>query len=152
MSAITNDSEFRDALAGLSVEQQRLLAAMFVENVLELSDDARVKQVLAAAKDPEIADDALNLARRNAKAASLEAHTRCGSDGEWSDQAGYFVARAAEASVGADAVGSKGPAWRAAMSARMARTCLAADSEEDSHDRESHAQYDILKNYLDARG
>ena len=152
MATITNDSEFRDALSALPVEQQRVVAAMFVESVSDLSDDQRVSQALTAAKDPEIAEDAMNLARRNAKAASLEAHARCGSEGEWTDQAGYFVARAAEACVEASVREDKGPAWKAAMSARMARTCLAADSEEDSHDRESHAQYDILKNYLDARG
>lgn len=152
MSGITNDSEFRSALSSLPVEQQRMVGAMFVENVLDLSDDQRISQALNAAKDPEIAEDAMNLVRRNAKAASLEAHARCGSEGEWTDQAGYFVARAAEACVEAGAREGKGPAWKAAMSARMARTCLAADSEEDSHDHESHAQYDILKTYLDARG
>jgi len=32
----------------------------------------------------------------------------------------------------------------------MARTCLAAESDEDSHDDESRAQYQILTSYLDA--
>jgi hypothetical protein len=93
----------------------------------------------------------VNLARRAIKTASLEAHTRCGADGEWNDQAGYFVARAAEACIEPQVLSQgKGPAWKAAMMARMARTCLAADSDQDAHDSESQAQYHILNSYLDA--
>jgi hypothetical protein len=152
MAAISNDNEFRAALAGLDVQQQREVGALFVDNVLELADDARINNALAVARDGEIADEAVTMARRGIKAASLEAHTRCGADGEWSDQAGYFVARAAEACLEPEGRSSKGIAWKAAMSARMARTCLAAESDEDSHDGESHAQYQILSSFLDARG
>lgn len=151
MSTISNDSQFRDALNRLTLAQQRIVGARFVENVLSLSSDPRVAQVLAVAKDADPSADAVNLARRSIKAASLEAHTRCGSDGEWSDQAGYFVARAAEACLEPEGRSQgKGPAWKAAMSARMARTCLAAESDQDSHDSESQAQYNILISYLDA--
>jgi hypothetical protein len=151
MSSVSNDKQFRDALNGLNPQQQRIVGALFVESVLGLSEDPRVARSLIAAKDMEPGEEALILARRSAKAASLEAHTRCGADGEWTDQAGYFVARAAEACLepGGRSQG-KGAAWKAAMSARMARTCLAADSDEDAHDTESQAQYQILTSYLDA--
>ncbi|MCP5437093.1 MAG: hypothetical protein R3E46_02090 [Sedimenticolaceae bacterium] len=151
MSTISNDNQFREALNRLTLAQQRAVGARFVENVLSLSSDPRVAQVLAVAKDANPSEDAVSLARRSIKAASLEAHTRCGSDGEWTDQAGYFVARAAEACLEPEGRSQgKGPAWKAAMSARMARTCLAADSDQDSHDSESQAQYNILISYLDA--
>lgn len=151
MGTISNDKQFRDALNGLNAQQQRVVGALFVENVLGLTEDPRVARSLVAAKDMQLDEEALNLARRSAKAASLEAHTRCGSDGEWTDQAGYFVARAAEACLEPEGRSQgKGAAWKAAMSARMARTCLAADSDEDSHDSESQAQYKILSSYLDA--
>ena len=151
MSTISNDNQFREALNRLTLAQQRAVGASFVENVLSLSSDPRVAQVLAVAKDANPSEDAVSLARRSIKAASLEAHTRCGSDGEWTDQAGYFVARAAEACLEPEGRSQgKGPAWKAAMSARMARTCLAADSDQDSHDSESQAQYNILISYLDA--
>ena len=151
MSTISNDNQFREALNRLTLAQQRAVGASFVENVLSLSSDPRVAQVLAVAKDANPSEDAVSLARRSIKAASLEAHTRCGSDGEWIDQAGYFVARAAEACLEPEGRSQgKGPAWKAAMSARMARTCLAADSDQDSHDSESQAQYNILISYLDA--
>ncbi len=151
MSSISNDKAFRAALDALSLDQQRAVGALFVENVVALNNDDRVARALAAARDAAISDEAMNMIRRGIKAASLEAHTRCGADGEWNDQAGYFVARAAEACVEPQVRSqAKGPAWKAAMSARMARTCLAADSDEDSHDSESQAQYKILSSYLDA--
>jgi hypothetical protein len=149
MSEIDNDKAFRTALEALGIDQQRTVGALFVDHVLDLSDDARVAQALAAAREPNIADEALDFARRSIKAASLEAHTRCGADGEWAEQAGYFVARAAEACLEPEGR-SRSPAWKAAMNARMARTCLAADSDEDTHDSESRAQYQILTRYLDA--
>ena len=151
MSGISNDTEFREALSSLSIAQQRQLGAKFVENVLSLSNDSRVAQAIDAARQEGLEEDALNLVRHNIKAASLEAHTRCGADGVWTDQAGYFVARAAEACVEPEGRSQgKGPAWKAAMSARMARTCLAEESDEDSHDSESQAQFQILARYLDA--
>ena len=151
MQEITNDKEFSETLDNLSMEQQRAVGALFVENVLKLSDDPRVAKALEAAKDTEIDEDALNLARRNIKAASLEAHTRCGAEGEWLDQAAYFVARAAEACLEPQVRSKgKGPAWKAATAARMARTCLAADTGEDAHGSERHDQYDILTKYINS--
>jgi hypothetical protein len=151
MSSITNDSEFGAALENLSIERQRAVGALFVENVLGLNDDDRVAQALAAARDPDISNDVMTMVRHAIKAASLEAHARCGADGKWTDQAGYFVARAAEACVEPQVLSKgKGPGWKAAMSARMAKTCLAAEGDEDAHDSESQAQYQILTRYLDS--
>lgn len=151
MKEITTDKEFSEALNNLSLEQQRIVGALFVDNVLKLSDDPRVAKALEAAKNSEISEDELNLARRNIKAASLEAHTRCGAEGEWLDQAGYFVARAAEACIETQVRSQgKGPAWKAATSARMARTCLASESGEDAHGAERHDQYKILTDYLNS--
>lgn len=153
MSSVSNDKEFRATLDALGIEEQRTVGALFVANVAGLSDDFRVQKALQAAQDPTVGEEELAQVRRVIKAASLEAHARCGADGEWTDQAGYFVARAAEACVEAQVRSkAKGPAWKAAMTARMARTCLAAESDEDAHDSERLAQYEILKNYLDARG
>jgi hypothetical protein len=151
MSTIKNDTEFRAALDGLDVARQREVGALFVEHVLDLTSDARVQQVLAAARDREISDDAMTLARRTVKAAVLEAHARCGADGDWSEQADYFVARAAEACLKPqDAGSSKSPAWLAAMNARMSRTCHAAETGGEAQDTEALVQYEILARYLDA--
>jgi hypothetical protein len=151
MSTITNDTEFREALNALSEDRQRVVGALFVENAINLNDDERVARALAAARDPEISDEVMTMVRHAIKAASLEAHARCGSDGKWIDQASYFIARGAEACVEPTVLSKgKGPAWKAAMSVRMAKTCLAAESDEDTHDSESHAQYQILTSYLDS--
>ena len=99
MSKIIDDKQFRGALDELSIARQRAVGALFVEHVLDLGEDPRVAKALAAAADPQLGEEAMNLVRRSIKAASLDAHTRCGSDGEWTDQAAYFVARAAEACV-----------------------------------------------------
>ena len=148
---ITNESQFSEAVNNLSVEQQRAVGALFVENVQELNSDPRIDQTLEAAKNTEISEEQLNMVRRVIKAAALEAHTRCGAEGDWLDQAAYFVARAAEACVEAQVrTKGKGPAWKAAAAARMARTCLATDSGEDAHGTERHDQYKILTDYLNS--
>jgi hypothetical protein len=151
MATITNDSEFRAALDGMETARQREAGALFVEHVLDLTSDPRVKQALVAARDLDISDESMTLARRTIKAAVLDAHARCGADGDWSEQADYFVARAAEACLkSSDAGSSKGPAWLAAMNARMSRTCHAAEADGEAQDAESAAQYEILARYLDA--
>jgi len=145
MSTISNDTEFRQALDALSLEQQRTVASRFVQNVLSLSGDSRLHQVIDAV---EVGTD-LATAFKSAKRVSLEAHARCGSEGDWNEQAGYFVARAAQAAVEPQVrTAGKNPAWKAAMQCRMARTCLASDSDEDTHDLETGAQHQLLTDYL----
>jgi hydrogenase large subunit len=46
MATITNDSEFRAALDGMETARQREAGALFVEHVLDLTSDPRVKQAL----------------------------------------------------------------------------------------------------------
>lgn len=142
---INNDTQFRQALDGLDLHQQRVMAACFTENVLPLTDDERPGRVVSTIIEGREIEGVFKVA----KAASLEAHARCGAEGDWNDQAGYFVARAAQAAVEPQVrTGGKNPAWKAAMQARMARTCLASEAGEDSHDRETVAQYNILNDYL----
>jgi hypothetical protein len=145
---ITTDADFRKELEQLSLAQQRRVGAAFVRNVLELTADPAVGKVVDAAANAEtIAEDELALAFRNAKAAALESHTRCGADCDWSSQAGYFVARAASALV-APAKEAKSPAWEAAANARMARTCGMIESADQTMHEESEAQYRILEQFL----
>lgn len=146
MSTISNDREFRQVLQEMDEMQQRAIAARFVENVLSLSSDKRLQQVVAAAASSTDLEEAFKVAKK----ASLEAHTRCGTEGDWNDQAGYFVARGAQAAVEPVVrTAGKNPAWKAAMQCRMARTCLAADSDEDTHDMETGAQYQLLNDFLE---
>ena len=151
MSQITNDAEFKQALQNLDEEQQRTVAVMFVEHVLSLSDDNRIKRVVKVTTDDSASADEISDALKSAKAAIMDSSTRCGAEGNWTDQAGYFVARAAVAAVTPPAQSkSGGPAWQAALSCRMAQTSIEIDNDADdvpSHS-ENEWQYSILTDYL----
>jgi hypothetical protein len=94
---ITNDADFKQALDELEVAQQRRVGAAFVRNVLALNPV--VTKVVDAAANEDTTVDELAVAFKQAKAAALDSHTRCGSDSDWQAQAGYFVARAASVLV-----------------------------------------------------
>jgi hypothetical protein len=153
MSQITNDAEFKQALQGLDATKQRAIAAMFIEHVLPLSDDDRIKRVVKAAADDGASDSEISDALKTARSAIMDSSTRCGAEGNWTDQAGYFVARAAVAAVTPQTQSKSGnPAWQTALSCRMARTSIEIDSGVDevpSH-QESEWQYDVLTKYLNA--
>jgi len=153
MSQITNDEEFRQVLHGLDAVQQRVVAARFVEHVLSLSTDDRIERVVKVAADSSASDDEVANALKSAKSATIDSHTRCGSEGDWTEQAGYFVARAAVASVTPQGQSKGGsPAWQAAMSCRMAKTSILIDNEAEevpTHD-ENAWQYSMLSDYLNS--
>lgn len=145
---IMSDTDFRKELEQLSLVQQRRVGAAFVRNVLALTADPAVAKVVdIAANAEEAGEDELALAFKNAKAAALESHTRCGADSDWQAQAGYFVARAASVLV-APARQAKAPAWEAAANARMARTCGMIESADATMHEESEAQYRLLEQFL----
>jgi len=151
MSHISNDTEFRQALQGLDAVQQRIAAAMFVEHVLSLTEDHRLNQAVSIAADSNASADEIASALKSAKAATFDSHTRCGAECNWTEQAGYFVARATVAALTPQAQSkSANPAWQAAMSSRMAQTSLLIDSESNelATHSESEWQYEALSNYL----
>ncbi len=153
MSQINNDAEFKQALHGLDAAQQRTVAAMFIEHVLSLSDDNRIKRAVKIASDDTASADEISDALKSAKAGIMDSSTRCGAEGNWTDQAGYFVARAAVAALTPQAQSKSGsPAWQAALSCRMAQTSIQIDSDSDEmpEHSESEWQYDILSNYLNS--
>ena len=151
MSQISNDTEFKQALQNLDAIQQRTVAALFIEHVLSLSNDDRIKRVVKVATDNSATEGEISDALKSAKAATMDCSTRCGAEGNWTDQAGYFVARAAVAAVTPAAQSkSGGPAWQAAMSSRMAQTSILIDNDSDEvpDHSENEWQYGILSNYL----
>lgn len=150
MSQITNDTEFKQALQELSDTEQRVVAAMFVKHVLPLSNDIRLIHVVKVAGDEDATKDELANALKSARAATVDSHTRCGSEGNWTEQAGYFVARAAVAAVTPVAQSKAGgPAWQAAMSCRMAQTSALIDSD-DATPAGNDWQYDILSSHMNS--
>ncbi len=153
MSEMCNDKEFRKTLESLDPIQQREVAAMFVNHVLSLCDDKRLDRVLKVAADAEASDEELAAAVKTAHAVTFDSHARCGAEGHWSEQAGYFVARAAVAAATPLAHSrAGGPAWQAAMSARMAFTTSLIDDETNSRSAHTEClwQYQALSEYLNA--
>jgi len=152
MSEIHNDTDFRDALESLDDVNQRQVAALFVEHVLPLSADKRLERVVKVATDVDATEEEVAAALKTAHAATFESHARCGAEGHWSDQAGYFVARAAVAATTPVAHSrAGGPAWQAAMSARMAYTSMLIENAPDqSAHTECEWQYQSLSDYLNA--
>lgn len=145
---IQNDTEFKTALAELSLPQQRQVGGLFVENVLPLSQDNRLTGLLSAVKRADVSEDELIALRQAAKSASVESYAPCGAEANWHCQAAHFVAEAAVACV---AVKADHPAWHAAMHARMARTCAEiAEGGGTGGTDESQAQYDILGRFLES--
>ena len=149
MASISNDQEMKQALDNLDPTQQRLAGALFVQNVLDLASDDRINKAVQVALNAGSDGDNLKAALKSVNSAALEGHTRCGAEGDWKDQANYFVARAAAACL-APKVRSEGkdPAWQAALSSRMARTSAAIDSDSATA-QENVKQFEILSGYLD---
>ncbi len=145
--AISNDNEFKAALIKLTVAQQRQAASRFVESVLPLCWDTRVKGAVAAARRQDITDAELAALFQATKSASVESFTQCGREADWLAQAGHFVAEAAMACVKAAEVDDN-LAWDACMSARMARTCETIAGGAGTENHEADAQYRILSEFL----
>ena len=140
MTAIDNDTAFKQALEALPPDDKRRIASRFVEGVLDLCDDFRVRQAVSAAGAASAAGDELGLAYQGAKAATVESYTACGHETEWLGQAGHFVAAASAAATQPWAADP----WRAAMCARMARTCeMIAQGTGGTHS-EAERQYELL--------
>jgi hypothetical protein len=147
--AISNDKEFKAALAALPAARQRQVAARFVERVYPLSNDVRVKAALDVAGRPDISDAELTVVAQAANTARVESFTQCGRETDWTAQAGHFVAKAAVACVKPAEAGDN-LAWEAAMQARMARTCQTVAEGSGTENREAEEQYRILEAFLNS--
>jgi hypothetical protein len=153
MIAIVNEADFKRELESLNPDRQRQVAALFVKHVLPLSSDKRLDRVVKTAADPDATKEELSAALRSAMAVTFDSHAVCGAEGHWSDQAGYFVARAAAAATTTpEHSRAGGPAWQAAMSARMAHTSMLIDdvTEQHSAHTECEWQWQALSDYLNA--
>ena len=153
MTDINNEAHFKLELESLDDLQQRRVAALFVNHVLSLGTDKRLERVVKTASDEDATVEELAAALKLAHAVTFDSHARCGAEGHWDDQAGYFVARAAVAAVTLpDHSRACGPAWQAAMSARMAYTSMLIDDDTDQHSAHTECewQYQCLSDYLKA--
>ena len=150
MTKIHSDVEFKGALSKLSIQQQRAVGRLFVENVLDLSDNPKVGKALGTGDLASLSDDDITEGFRTAKTAAIESYTLCGHEGDWLKQASHFVAAAAAACLtpADQAAQCRDLAWSTAMNARMARVCETVAQGKGTDESESRKQYAILESYL----
>jgi hypothetical protein len=150
MANIQNDHVLREALDGLSGEQQRILGSRFAQSVLRLSKDERVRRAIDTGLREDGSPGEIEDAFRAAKAYATKTYTDCGKDTDWLAQADHFVAAAAAAALTPDALVAEkqNRAWKAAVQARMAVNCELIESDEVPGQSEAERQYGIANAYL----
>lgn len=150
MANIQNDHALREALNGLSGEQQRVLGSRFAQSVLRLAKDERVRRAVEAGLRADSSPGEIEDAFRAAKAYATKTYTDCGKDTDWLAQADHFVAAAAAAALTPDALVAEkhNRAWKAAVQARMAVNCELIELDEVPDQSEADHQYAIANAYL----
>jgi len=151
MAKIQSDQELRDALKSLDPVRQRMLGGGFVNSVARLATSERVRRAVETALRADATVPELEDAYKAAKAHAIKTYTDCGKDTDWLAQADHFVAAAAAAALAPEAQpGDKqGPAWRAAVQARMAVNCEMMESPEGAGEtNEAQRQYAIASRFL----
>jgi len=147
---ISNDKEFKAALAALDSCRRRQATAHLVRAALDLSHDSRVRDALEMAVRCDADEAELATVAAGVNSARVASYTQCGHDANWTCQAAHFVARAAQECVKSEI--SANGAWEAAMQARMARICQAIAAGEGTSNREAEAQYRALEEFLESKG
>jgi Zn-finger protein len=164
MSTITNMKEFKTALDSLSDQQQRVLAAQFIIEVLDLTDDSRLRDIQAIAGNSNAKAEELVDAYSIARAISLDLSLH--GDFELIDfkkQAAHFVAKACSACLVPLPLSMKEQhrAWNVAHYCREARICSEMEHEQDTEiltkvekdlQRVIKKQYALTTEYLAEHG
>ena len=161
MSNITTNESFMNALASLSLQQQRLVGASFIKNVLDLTEDNHIinAQSIAATSDVK-AEDLLD-AYHSVHTSYVKTNPRSGLNAlDWKKQAEHFVAEACMTCL-APAYPEASPhhlAQRVSMYCLMARTCASINHEgdyptfetsEEVMKKEVNEQYRIVNEFLE---
>jgi hypothetical protein len=152
MNRITNDREMRQALERLDTLQLRLVGAAFINGVMDLCHDEHLRRALEVVQDPEASGEALKAAQKPVNVATLNSHARCGAEGDWYDQANYFIGRALLCVLGCQdpkRSRDKNPAWQVAMACRMARLSGELHEDNENPEQENRNQYAILTAFLE---
>ena len=160
MAKIRTMKEFKEALESLSLDRQRVVAARFVADVLDLTKDDRIKQAQEVAADPDATPDHIMSAYHLAWHAAVESSVM--SDMElvdWRKQTAHFVAKACAESLAPahPGVTMRHLAINVASHCRMARLCANIEHDEEQPslanaekalNRQIQSQFEILGKYL----
>jgi hypothetical protein len=147
---IQNDIELKQALEKLSIEDQRAVAAQFVESVLYLNNEPLIRRALEVAKNKNRTPIEFEDAYKNVKSLAVKSYTTCGENADWDAQAAHFVAEAAKACLTpVEQLDAKqNLAWQSAIQARMAKNCAMIESEDEVIDNEAQKQYHIVNEFV----
>ena len=151
---IHNDQEFKQALSELSIAEQRILAAQFVENVIHLNTDPLIERALKVARDKTHPSSVFAESYGAIKSLAVRTYTACGGDADWSAQAAHFVATATRACLTPldqlvdNSDTRNNLAWKCAMQTRMAKNCEMIESDSNTIDNEAQKQYAITNDFL----
>ncbi|QEP44217.1 hypothetical protein D5085_14460 [Ectothiorhodospiraceae bacterium BW-2] len=115
--------------ASLPPSIQRQLAATLIIPYRNFCEDSRLEQILAVMQGGG-GDNELQAVRQLAQSLVVDRHTRCGAEGDWQEQAGYFIARAAAAAIAVTPKGGAIP--KVVQNCRMAASCAALAHGEES--------------------
>jgi hypothetical protein len=150
MANIQNDHALREALNGLSADQQRVLGSQFAQSVVRLSNDERVNRAVETGLRDDCSPGELEDAFKAARSYATKTYTDCGKDTDWLAQADHFVAAAAAAALTPDALMAErqNRAWKAAVQARMAVNCELMESDDAPDVSEAERQYAIANAFL----
>jgi hypothetical protein len=161
MAKIGTMQAFKEALEALSLDQQRLVAARFVADVLDLTQDERVTRAQKVAADPAATPDAIMSAYHSAWHAAMESSVHGDMELiDWQKQTAYFVAKACAESLAPSHPGVtlRHLASNVAHHCRMARLCASIEHEgekpslsaaETALSRQIQTQFQILGAFLE---
>jgi hypothetical protein len=137
-------------LERLNPEQQRRIGGLFIESVLDLCSDARIRRAVKVAMDADSDEEIREDAFHSAKTYAVSTYTECGRDTDWSRQAAHFVGVATACLLSEEAPpGGGSRAWRVAMQVRNARNCALIDPKTDSEiNDEAERQRRIADEFL----
>ena len=161
MSKITTNEAFIDALASLSLPQQRLVGARFIKNVLDLTKDKHIihAQSIAATSDAK-AEDLLD-AYHSVHTSYVKTNPRSDMLAlAWEKQAEHFIAEACMTCLAPSysEATTHHLAQRVSMYCLMARTCASInhegnyptfDTSEDVMKKEVNEQRRIVDVFLE---
>ena len=161
MSIITTNASFMDALASLSLQQQRLVGASFIKNVLDLTKDNHIihAQSIAATIDAK-AEDLLD-AYHSVHTSYVKTNPRSGLNAlDWDKHAEHFVAEACMTCLAPSypEASTHHLAQRVSMYCLMARTCASINHDgdyptfeisEEVMKKEVNEQYRIVDDFME---
>lgn len=148
MPTISNEQEFKQAIASLTPAELRAVGALFLQNLVDITDEPRLRKVIDVAQDKNATPKELEDAYHIARSIAIETFTVVGRELDPERQALHFLATASSYCLMPEDVMppfcKKRAPFAVALHTRMAR-CWSqiAQGEED--------QYRILGGFFAAR-